>query len=98
MIYVGPYDFEVRERKKLDLLGETDANNCTIDIRAKQGRTSKQDTLVHELLHAIFWCSGYKVNWALPDRDEEEIISSLSPWILGALKDNPKLVDFLLET
>lgn len=94
LIYVGPFDFEVKQLADMDLLGETHSNDGLIDIKRKQSPANKRDTLLHEVLHAIVFHSG--LGHGLSHDDEERLVVTISPWILAVLRDNPALVDYLL--
>lgn len=99
-VHVGPVTYDVRQVRKLDVLGETVCDNSEITIlRVGQSRASKRVTILHEILHAIIGESALK-----PDgrhkmvRDHEEaVVSTLAPWLLQVLRDNPKLIDYLLD-
>ena len=100
-VKVGPHDYE--------LLWDADA--CTgasvngalladvgkLLIDPRLSLTQSQDTLLHETLHAIW--KQVLVN-EYPDEDAnspgEKIIALLTPRILGLLKDNHRLVSFLV--
>lgn len=99
-IYVGPDDYEVCIKKPSEmdrdrLLGETDTSNTEIAINGKQSRSSTQNTILHETLHAIFWSSG--LNRATEMDIEEKVILTITPWVIQVLRDNPRLVAYLLE-
>lgn len=96
VIYLGASDFEVRHMPNLDLLGETQSDDAIIYIRNKQGAAIKRDTLLHEVLHAIFFLSGLFKTVDMAKEEEEKIVVTITPWILAALRDNPALVDYLL--
>ena len=70
--------------------GETIESSQLIFVRPS-GPDATADTLLHECLHAI-WCQARRNK-----DDEEEIVSALAPRILSLLRDNPKLVSFLVE-
>lgn len=94
VVCIGHADYYVREKKKADLLGETDNINTEFIIKKQQGPACKRDTVLHEVLHAIAFMSGYCNE--LEHATEERMVRALTPWILGVLRDNPKLVDYLL--
>ena len=100
VVYLGAADYDVKEKKKLDLpqlLGETNNENCEILIRDKQAPPSKRDTFLHEILHAIFWLSGANHSCKLSEDDEEVLVRFLAPWLLAFMRDNPHALTFLLE-
>lgn len=58
-----------------------------------------RETLVHEILHAIYEVSGYAASKAESQHDrEEETILALSPWLFTILQQNPALVTYLSAT
>ena len=50
------------------------------------------ETLLHELLHAIYWAMGIR-----PKDTEERIIGLMSTGLAMAIRDNPKLFQWLSE-
>ena len=99
VLHIGAATYDVKPKgRHFDLLGETDDNNTVIKIRTKnQSIACQRDTLLHEAMHAIFWCSGMKNNEGFSSDAEERIIRVLAPWLLALLRDNPDLLAFLLE-
>jgi hypothetical protein len=97
VIYIGPHDYEVRAKKRLDTLGETLNNDTTILYRRSQSSSNLRDTILHEIMHAIVFQSGAAVAQKLSHQDEENLIVTLTPWILQVFQDNPALVEFLVE-
>jgi cob(I)alamin adenosyltransferase len=100
-VYVGPADYDVvlKKPKNMDrdrLLGETDTANTEISMTRKQSKSSMQNTLLHETLHAIFWTSGFN-RQKFPMEQEEKVVQALTPWLLAVLQDNPDTLAFLLE-
>jgi hypothetical protein len=74
------------------LLGYTNPNLLEITVAEQMPRQLQQETLLHELLHAIASVTGLTVEWG---DDEEQIICRLSPVLLDVLQRNVELVDFL---
>lgn len=97
VVFLGAADYEIVEKKNIDVLGETDDNNTTIRIKRAQSDACKRDTLLHEVLHAVMWLSGGKHVFGLDHEDEEKLIRVLTPWILAFLRDNPESLEYLLE-
>lgn len=101
-VLVSPHTFEVKvDNAACDAMGAngycaTDTN--TIMLSDANADSQVQETLLHECLHAIWSQTRLGIHW--PDRDEdspgEQIIQSLTPRLLALLKDNPKLVEYLL--
>ena len=96
-VFIGAADYRIVEKRHFDLLGETENVDCRIKLRAKQAPSCKRDTLLHEVLHAIIFCSGMVKTEDLSHEAEERLVRQLSPWILALLRDNPQLVSYLTE-
>lgn len=87
------YTVESRDRK---LFGRTDNRHSTIMVSSRQSGASARDTLLHEVLHAILWCSAAGRMLPLGDEDEERLVRLLTPWLLAVIRDNPELIDYLI--
>lgn len=94
-IHVGPATYRVKVRKHMELLGERENEQTEILIQADQSLGCMRDTLLHECLHAVVFCSGH--GYQLEHDEEERLVRRLAPWLLGLVRDNPKLVRFLTE-
>lgn len=95
---IGPATWRVRTAPiDPDKLGVTRTAKHRIHLSPAQDASSRRDTLLHECLHAIFYESGLASVLAVSDDDEERFIRLLTPWLLALLRDNPRLVIFLLE-
>jgi hypothetical protein len=70
-----------------DLVGECDTDRQVISIREGQPLESEQDTLLHEVCHAI--------DEAMDARLKETQVKKLATGLLAVLKDNPSFVAFL---
>lgn len=77
----------------LDIFGRTMKRPSVIEVDRDQGVEQERNTVVHELLHAIVSMAGDLGD----DSDEERIVSTLSPWLLTMLRENPSLVRYLTE-
>lgn len=93
---IGPHTYRVRLSDKLEEYGHTDNRQSKIRLAGWQADGQLRDTLLHEALHAIVWCSGGSRLLALSDEDEERMVRLISPWLLQLLRDNPDLVRYLL--
>ena len=63
--------------------------------RNEDGRFSplfQRETIMHEIIHSAFRAAAYD---SLKPQIEEEVAQVLDRMILGALRDNPKLVKYL---
>lgn len=97
VVFIGAADYLIRHKAKYPLLGETLPDDTEIIIRKAQSSCSKQNTLLHEILHAIVWESGYRQVADLSTEQEETMVRVLTPWILAVLQDNPDVLAFLLS-
>jgi hypothetical protein len=99
VVYVGTYDYDVRVTRNLSssLLGETETENEVILLRKGQSAANMQETLLHELLHAILFASGISKAMDFDHDKEETLVVLLSPWLNALIQDNPGLLAFLTE-
>lgn len=91
-VKVGPYTFEIVETADLGgrEIGHCDKNNLRICIDPNLPDDKKKNTLIHEILHAI-----YEV-WAIDDDSKEEpVVNALASGLQTVFKDNPKLLVIL---
>lgn len=96
VIYVGTFDYDVEVKKlQTDLFGETDNTNSTISLHKKQSLANLRDTLMHEVLHAVFFASGICRLLGWDNETEEKAIRMLTPWLLQLIQENPALIEFL---
>lgn len=76
------------------------------EYRAREGKIFIQDTLcgqekvsvfLHECMHAIVYGSGLnQANGPLKEDDAEEIaVNQITNYLVGMLRDNPYLFDFI---
>src|SRR5690349_6697697 len=88
-IRIGAAVYRVDVIDDPDKLGETDDSHTLITITSDQSECSTRDTVIHEALHAIMWCSGARRVLDLSHKHEERIVRLLSPAVLALLRDNP---------
>jgi hypothetical protein len=69
------------------LNGECDSDKQQILVRDSQPLESEQDTLLHEVLHAIDEAMGLKM--------KEAQVKGAATGLLAVLKDNPALAAYL---
>lgn len=69
------------------LNGECDVDRQRILVREGQPLESEQDTLLHELLHAIDESMGLRM--------KESQVKGAATGLLAVMKDNPALVAYL---
>ncbi|NDC55599.1 MAG: hypothetical protein EBZ69_02125 [Alphaproteobacteria bacterium] len=96
-VRVGPYLFRVEYREDVsdsepDLFGITIPRDQRIIVSSRQTDQCERDTLLHEVLHAVFYASGLfrEVD------NEERVVAGVSTWLLMVLRDNPQLAKFLV--
>jgi hypothetical protein len=94
-VRVGQADYRIRIRARRDPLGECDTRKQRVDVTAAQSEPSLRDTVVHELLHAIWYESSANAMLATDEDEQEKVVRLLSPWLLMLLRDNPDLVAYL---
>ena len=83
-VIVGPHVVRVIEAPELDALlaedgvvGRSDTQRLTIQLRSDLPRSVRDETLLHELLHHVIALTPFAVRWS--DEEEEEIVRALSP-------------------
>jgi hypothetical protein len=69
--------------------------NCKGKIRIANGldNVEKANTVLHEIMHALFYTQGINVAGAL----EERLVCSLTNGLIAFIRDNPKFVLKLLR-
>lgn len=95
-VKVGPIYYEIVLSDGMLLpyanhLGLTDNTKCKVNLSTEQAPCVLRDTLLHETLHAIWSTFGIGGN----EEEEEALIRRITPALLGVLRDNPELVEFL---
>ncbi len=104
-VRVGPHTYRIvadkHEINRLSVeadephLGECDTKTLTIYVDPTQADTMLQDTVLHELLHALMDLVG-----ACDDVSrevEERLVRRLAPALLELLTRNPKLNEWLTQ-
>lgn len=69
------------------LMGECDSDGQSILIREAQPLESEQDTVLHEIIHAVEEAMGLRM--------KESQVKGAATGLLAVLKDNPQLVSYL---
>lgn len=81
-----------KSEEKDTLCGFFQSEALTIYLDKKMPVSLYKDTLFHELLHAVWFLSGAgSVEQA--HYEEEIMVSVLTPWLIGLLADNHKLLE-----
>ena len=70
-----------------DLNGECDTDTQTLAIRDGQPLESEQDTVLHEVIHAIDEAMGLRM--------KEAQVKGCATGLLAVLKDNPRFGSYL---
>lgn len=107
-VKVGPYVYTITFVKEPDWSAdEADAGGVTrneshrIDIRLEPGcnEDSLRGILVHEILHVIFHVGsiGPTIRKISKSDMEEFVVASTEPVLLAVLRDNPKVLAYLLD-
>jgi IrrE N-terminal-like domain len=84
-VKVAGIDYEVHEvdgiLERFNTLGQINYHKGIIELDSSLCQTRKEQTFVHELLHACFKEAGY-------DEQDEEMIDRVSTVLYQVLKDN----------
>jgi Zn-dependent peptidase ImmA (M78 family) len=72
------------------LYGEIDFERNTIFINEDGSQGTQKSTLLHEIIHWIFYNSGH-ANW----RNDEELVNSLAENLMMIFIENPELAGLL---
>lgn len=97
VVKVGAFDFSIedwhpRTAANKGRYGECEFLNFVIRIDQSHRRCKVADTLIHEILHAIFWV------WGIEDGDKEErLVNTLSTAICTVWRDNPDVIAWINE-
>lgn len=98
-IRIGGHPYKIKTAKTLEnedgtsLWGKHDSVNGIITIRAGHpSPTAEVDTLLHEILHAIF--NGFEYQ---EGDKEERIVACVAHGLTELFASNPKLLDYLKE-
>jgi hypothetical protein len=97
-VMVNPHSFELKVVPRLS----TDAGVCglcgeddqRIAIDDDLGDTVEKETVLHELMHAIWHFTHLDKKYT--DEDEEAVAWTMAPRLLALLRDNPELVAYLV--
>ena len=88
-----------RPRKMEDagqtLLGQTVLGETMIRLSTAQSMAAERDTLLHEVLHAVWYVMGVEPPAETSADFEEYVVARMATGVLCILRDNPKLITFL---
>jgi len=74
-------------QRKYGLFGQVDFSDCVIQIDADLTTERKEQTLVHEVLHAIMFEAGYN-----PEEQDESLVNRTSNVLHQVLAENLPLL------
>jgi len=77
-----------------DDYGMCDSHTQMIYISKDQSAQHVTDTLLHEIMHAIWHESGL---FSVKRADEEQIVRTTSTWITMVLKENPAIAALIIN-
>lgn len=86
-VKIGATKYKVANLKVIDsaaqgvVMGEVDYPKCLITLLGPLNRARKEETLIHEVLHAIFFEAGYLEH-------NEEMVDRLTPFLYSFIKEN----------
>jgi hypothetical protein len=96
--YTVKYDKHLSENS--EAIGLTGPETQRILLDPQVGADVERETLLHELIHAICFQAGLRLEGEpfQKTKVEEKVVWTVAPKILELLRDNPELVEFLLES
>jgi len=103
-VVVGPFTYAVlsdelaaakakADSESIDNVGLHDSAKQTITVDPAQGPDSLASTVLHEVLHAIWYGVGLQESDA--KEQEERVVSAITHPLLDTLRRNPDLVKYL---
>jgi cob(I)alamin adenosyltransferase len=95
LVKIGAVDYKILlEGAEADEYGSCDTATQTIHISKNQTAQTVADTLLHEIMHAIWNESGIFI---LKRPSEETIVRTMSTWVRMVLRDNPHVAAFIFD-
>ena len=97
-VQIGPFtwriDFvdEINEGRRY---GDTNEMQLRIRVATNVPLQQQQDTLVHELLHAIIVTSGASATWKNADDLDEIVVATCSSLLWQVIRDHPDVCAWL---
>lgn len=76
-----------------DSLGRCHHGMCRIAIQNGQHPVEEADTVLHEILHAVWYCMSVAEGGA----DEEAVVRRLASGMLAVFMDNPHLLQYFQD-
>lgn len=87
------FNYETAGGLGQDRVGSCDNLHQIITIDAQQSLVEEADTVLHEVMHAIF----YTMKIGLDIDTEEKVVSALASGLVGVFQDNPEFAQWLIE-
>lgn len=86
------FEWQVKESQAIadegNCFGSTHTQNQIIYLEPKSPLQKKEQVLLHEILHAIWWQQGLGIRFKDKKEIEEEVVTTLSQGLYQVLKDN----------
>jgi hypothetical protein len=95
-VKVGPHVYSIVRKSSSVMknnLGLCDVDSLQIWIKQKMRKSKCQEILLHELLHSTVHPTSNNGD----TMDEEKFVTVSAPVLLGVLRDNPDLVEYLTK-
>ena len=90
--------FTTEDALEEDCVGWLDAVNLRILLNKDRPPTALRETLIHEILHAIFFSYGIEVHVKGDSSEREEfVVNALGLPIYQVLLDNREILNWILE-
>lgn len=87
------FNYETAGGLGQDRVGSCDNIHQIITIDGNQSLVEEADTVLHEVLHAIF----YTMKIGLDLDTEEKCVSALATGLIGVIQDNPEWAQWIIE-
>jgi mannitol-specific phosphotransferase system IIBC component len=96
-IAINLINFETKDKKDDNVLGEYDSSNAKIDIQKEQNARSEANTLLHEIIHACVYQAGLSSqgNLLFKEKNEELIVNAISNSLSQVFRDNKWFLPYL---
>lgn len=78
-----------------DALGKCKPEHCAIWIAKDQNEQQVRDTLLHEILHAVYSEMGIEED--VKEEQEETIVRRMGTGLLYVIRNNPELMELLQQ-
>ena len=82
-----------------DYWGQFVARKGLIEVQREAQGDDLANTLLHEVLHAIVYTASLNAEGGAleEDKHEEQVVNSVTNYLMGVFKDNPWFLDWLKE-